>query len=600
MWAVLLLTVVLVGGCAGGQTTPSTGQPVRGGVATFALPANLTPNYIFPFMPSEYFGVVTVNAFQYLMYRPMYWFGENGQAVLNDRLSLAEQPTFADDNRTVTLRLRDYTWSDGAKVTADGVLFWMNMMKAEKDKWAAYSPGGIPDDVDSVTADSPNQVTFHLNKTYSQKWFLYNELSQITPLPHAWDRTATGQADCEHKVDDCAAVHDYLTEESKSLNTYATSPIWGVVDGPWRLKAFNADGNVSFVPNPSYSGPNKPHLDQFDLAPFSDDSAEYNVLRSGNNAIQVGYLPYDNAPAIPQGQRVGHNPLESNYTLDPWQSLSINYFVTNNHNPKLGPIFRQPYLRQALTSLVDQKSIIKAAVHGYGVPTNGPVPITPPNPFANEQTEPNRFPYDLDRAKKLLADHGWSTPPDAVGVCQRPGTGPDQCGPGVPAGAQLEFHMLYRSGTQNITLAMQQLQSAASRVGIKFDLQAAPFNTVIGTAIPCKEGAADCNWEMGNWGGGWIFAPDYYPTGELIFGTGAGSNIGNISDPTLDQLIAASQHSDAPEAMNAYIHYGSESMPAIWQPNYDYQITEIANNLKGVTPQSALLNINPEDWYYVR
>ena len=37
----------------------------------------------------------------------------------------------------------------------------------------------------------------------------------------------------------------------------------------------------------------------------------------------------------------------------------------------------------------------------------------------------------------------------------------------------------------------------------------------------------------------------------------------------------------------------------IWQPNGVYQLTEIANNLRGVMPQSTTLAINPENWFFV-
>jgi hypothetical protein len=76
--------------------------------------------------------------------------------------------------------------------------------------------------------------------------------------------------------------------------------------------------------------------------------------------------------------------------------------------------------------------------------------------------------------------------------------------------------------------------------------------------------------------------------------------VGSFSDPRLDHLIEATQNSDSPEALQAYAQYGSQTIPGIWQPNVDYQETEIANNLKGVTPQSPYLNITPEDWYYVK
>jgi hypothetical protein len=35
-------------------------------------------------------------------------------------------------------------------------------------------------------------------------------------------------------------------------------------------------------------------------------------------------------------------------------------------------------------------------------------------------------------------------------------------------------------------------------------------------------------------------------------------------------------------------------MPVEWQPNAPYLISEVTNNLKGVSPQSTTLNLNPE------
>jgi peptide/nickel transport system substrate-binding protein len=39
-------------------------------------------------------------------------------------------------------------------------------------------------------------VRFDLKAAYNHDWFLYNELSQVTPLPAAWDRTASGHSNC--------------------------------------------------------------------------------------------------------------------------------------------------------------------------------------------------------------------------------------------------------------------------------------------------------------------------------------------------------------------------------------------------------------------
>src|SRR5690348_71825 len=85
--AVAGLAVALAGaaaGCAPGGPGNAGHTPASGGAVTYALPANTTPNYIFPFSPSLYFSVVNTSNLQYLMYRPLYWFGAKGLPYLND------------------------------------------------------------------------------------------------------------------------------------------------------------------------------------------------------------------------------------------------------------------------------------------------------------------------------------------------------------------------------------------------------------------------------------------------------------------------------------------------------------------------------------
>ena len=65
------------------------------------------------------------------------------------------------------------------------------MLKVEYLGWAAYAPGGMPDDVKSVVAKSPTKVTITLTGPTNPYWFTYNELSQITPFPMAWDISAS-------------------------------------------------------------------------------------------------------------------------------------------------------------------------------------------------------------------------------------------------------------------------------------------------------------------------------------------------------------------------------------------------------------------------
>ena len=50
-----------------------------------------------------------------------------------------------------------------------------------------------------------------------------------------------------------------------------------------------------------------------------------------------------------------------------------------------------------------------------------------------------------------------------------------------------------------------------------------------------------------------------------------------------------------PAVLYTYEDYLAKQLPVIWQPNPDFQISEIKSTLTGVT-QSSILNYNPEDW----
>ena len=48
---------------------------------TWAEPPSDVPNYIFPFMSLAFFSVTNLSQFQQLMYRPLYWFGKDGECI---------------------------------------------------------------------------------------------------------------------------------------------------------------------------------------------------------------------------------------------------------------------------------------------------------------------------------------------------------------------------------------------------------------------------------------------------------------------------------------------------------------------------------------
>jgi peptide/nickel transport system substrate-binding protein len=148
---------------------------------------------------------------------------------------------------------------------------------------------------------------------------------------------------------------------------------------------------------------------------------------------------------------------------------------------------------------------------------------------------------------------------------------------------------------------MQQWQSNASLVGIKLNLEPKPFNQVTALAGGnCVVAKIPCNWDLADWGGGWTFSPDYLPTGETLFKSGAIANSGGYSSATNDNFINKTLTSDNLSYMYQWQNYLATQLPVMFQPNADYQLTEVVNNLKGVAPQSPILSINPENWYFVK
>jgi peptide/nickel transport system substrate-binding protein len=591
---------LVAAGCSSTSPTSSGTTPVSGGTAVFAEAPAAPPTYIFPYISSSVISDVNLFDFQYLMYRPLYWFGVGAQPVLNSSLSLADTPTF--NGTKVTIKLKHYMWSNGTAVTAQDVMFWLNMETALPADYGAYTD--FPTDVKDITVVSPTELTMVMNKAYNPTWFLYNQLSQITPMPVAWDRTAAGPSHCDTTVSDCAAVYNYLNAQAKNLSGYVGSPLWSVVDGPWKLSAFNADGHVTFVPNKSYSGPVKPKLAAFEEVPFTTDSAEYGVLRSpsASTKIDVGYLPEQDAPAKPANAAVGSNPV-SGYTLAPWQVWGINYFVVNYQSSTgNAPIIKQLYFRQALEDEMNQEAVIAGPLRGYGAVTVGPVGNTPVTQWLSPQGKAaNPFPYDPTQAKSLLTSHGWKVVPNGISTCAKPGTGAGECGAGIKKGQGLSFALPYATGVAWITSEMTQLQSNAATIGIKLNLAPKPFAQVTALAGGnCVAAKIPCDWDMANWGGGWSFSPDYEPTGEQLFLSGVVANSGGYANPADDSLINRTLTSSNLQYMYNWEDYLSTQLPVIWQPNGDYQLTEIANNLKGVTPQSTTLSINPENWYFTK
>jgi peptide/nickel transport system substrate-binding protein len=606
--ACLLLGICLVlAGCAGarqrhgggqgGEQGGEQGRPVDGGSASFALPPAATPNWLLPISPPGFTSNVN-SALRNELFVPLYVYNNSsGSLALDVAGSAADPPVYAPDGRSVTITLKHLTWSTGAPLTSRDVELWVNLVRANKERWSRYSSGLLPDNIAAFHTVDERTFTLELRTAYNPDWFTANQLSRIVPMPsRSWDRTGPDApvSDADRTDEGAKQVFDYLFEQAKDLDSYSGNPLWQVVDGPFTLRSFHPSGQVVLARNPRYTGPDPAHLDTVTFLPFTSGTAEYNVLLAGG--VDYGYLPAANL-----GQRDKLGAL--GYRIEPWNGWAITYAPYNFANPAMGAVFRQLYVRQAIQHTVDQPAIADVIWRGTATPGYGPVPQADDDRYLSPRQRTNPYPFDLAAAAALLDGHGWRPGPDGTRVCAAPGSGPADCGEGVAAGTRLDMTVLTESGSDETDSTWQELKSELSKIGIDLSINSQPLNTVLANSSGCTRrgpsDGGDCTWQLSYFGtqGSWYFDPN--PSGDDLFATDAGVNFGGYRSARADALIAATTTGRSADAMLAYSTLLAEQLPVLWLPNPPYQVSAIDAALHGVV-QDPLAALQPQRWYWTR
>jgi peptide/nickel transport system substrate-binding protein len=583
-----------------GAVPPASGS-AHAGTLTWAESPGTAPTWIFPVTPGANFSTGTINTFQYLMWRPLYWYGDGVHPVLAPDKSLADTPVYSNGDKTVTVHMKtNYRWSDGQPLTAKDALFYLDMVRAAVKEsganWGSYTPHvGIPDQVVSATAPNAATLVLQLNKAVNPAWFTANALYDIQPIPaHAWAKaSANGPVLDFTNPANAKQIYDFLAKASGSTSTYASNPLWQVVDGPYRLTQFNnTTGGYTLAPNPKYGGPHSAIVPTLQAVPYTSDTAEFNAVLS--HSIDLGYMPLNDVPQMGAVKTAGYHV----FGYPGWGFAYANY----NFADKTGDfnnIIRQLYIRQALAHLEDQEGYIKAFFHGAGGLAYGPIPSVPTSPYTPANALKNPYPYSVSAAASLLKSHGWHVVPGGASTCAKPGTGAGECGAGIPAGTKISFNVLYASDPVIFGEQVTAWASEAKKVGINISLQSGTFNHVITVANDPGSPKTLNDWAAAVYGG---FVDPYYPTTLGIFSTGGSLNGGFYSDPQADKLIHASVTSNNADAVKAEASYLTRVQPSLFQPNYDW-ITVWKDNVSGspaAIEATTQYFLNPELMYLTK
>jgi peptide/nickel transport system substrate-binding protein len=603
--AIALLSWLSVA-CSNSSAGNNTNKLSPNTVITFAEPAGQgTAAFIFPMTGPQYFNEADDQGLYAHLWQPLYWTGsssQSGDMSTQESLSIANPPVYSDNNHVVTVSLKHYMWSDGVPVTCRDVEMWMNLWRANPDvNFGLTIPGVTPNIVSAGNiCPNPYTVVFHISGNWSPAFITGNVLDFIVPLPqHAWDKTSLTGAigNYDETTAGAESVYKFLYAQGAIVKTFTTNPLWKVVDGPWKLTQMTQQGELTFVRNAKFSGPDKPYFNSFEEVPYTSNVAEYNAVLTGS--VDYGYLPFEDVPQLKRVESLG-------YRLEPWYFYAYNALLINYANKVIGPEVSQLYVRQALAHLINQAQDVQAIYHGDALADYGPIPppaagTQPSGIFSWENstgiTDP--YPFSTTAAASLLTSHGWHVVPNGLSTC----TNGAKCGAGIKTGSTIQLTLDYPTQLPEITSEFEAFQSAASQVGIKLNLRPLPIATLNVTYGPCTKNAASC-WQLGSFGGTnyWYLSNDTDGGGPFE-GPGATYDIPGYPSVSgaqgLFSVIQSSRNNATQagmaSAMQQYDEYAAKELPQIFVPLEYYQLSVIKNTLAPVT-QNGLALITPELW----
>ena len=577
---------------------PAAGTPSgTAGSITFGFAPNDSPNWILPITNAADNSVYNTFDFGWQLWRPLYYTFDGSTPTVDQTLSVADPPVWSNGDKTVSITLKPWKWSNGQTLSSKDLEFTFDetkaAVKASPANWADYTPGYFPDTIASMSTPSASTLVVNLTKTVNPT-FLEEDIINNGIMPVAWAKdSANGPTLDFTNPANAAKIFSFLNAQSKSLSTYATNPLWQDVYGPYKLSSYNATtGAFTMVPNPSYSGPHVTPMSDFVGVPFTSDAAQFNAIKAGS--IDISVVPPEDAPEISTLKALGYN-----YFGLPSYG---DYFVTYNFSDKTGDfnnIVAQLYFRQAMQHLEDQAGQIKAYLNGDGSPGYTAIAVYPQTSFLPASAATNPYPFSVSDAISILKANGWNVVPNGTDTCAKPGTGAGECGAGIPAGTKLAFNDIYNT-VSPYTQEDEDLASDAKQAGIEITLSGSNFNYIIQNYNDAASPANDSKWALEDFGG---YSFSTYPTAFGVFNTGGSGQLGDYSSPQADALINASVSSPNPSAVTNELSYYETNLPVLWQPVRDH-IYAWKTNISSSDP-SALENLTqyaatPEFWYLTK
>ena len=270
------------------------------------------------------------------------------------------------------------SFHDGAPLTADDVVFSVQRAQLPTSTFAVYANAvGTPVAVDAET------VEFRLAKV--NPVFLQH-LASLSIMNKAW---------CEkHRV---TRPQDFKNKEESYAGFNANGT------GPFRLVSRQTGIKTTFKRNPSWWGRFDGNVQDIVYTPISNDATRLAALVSGEIDFVLDPAPRDIARLRnTAGVKVIDGPENRLIFLGMDQQRDeLLHGSVKNKNP-----FKDLRVRQALYHAIDIETLRVKLMNGQSVPTGGLTPS--PLGAYNDPALEARLPFDLARARALMAEAGWA------------------------------------------------------------------------------------------------------------------------------------------------------------------------------------------------
>jgi oligopeptide transport system substrate-binding protein len=178
--------------------------------------------------------------------------------------------------------------------------------------------------------------------------------------------------------------------------------------GAFKLETWQPNVSMIFTRNQFYSRQPRPQINRVEITLGPTQQTQIEAFQRGDVEAVWGLGPLDPSLYL---QILANPTLKRDYVYSdsPWP-----YFIPLN--PDLVPAFKDVRVRQAMNYAVDKQYVVRKGLNGRGTIFAGAIP--PGIPGYDPNLKP--YPYDLAKAKQLLAEAGWSKGFDAEFV-ERPG-----------------------------------------------------------------------------------------------------------------------------------------------------------------------------------